>query len=136
MIKAGNFGRWFILIPLLAGICVSCDETGTGNYTSVEGIYTCQESSPHAGVRQYPVEIDKVKDSEDLYIIINFHNKGENEFVYAELEIDTLRISNQTLVDIRVDGKGIVAEEYRSIHLNYLTDDGTTLLDYYSTYSR
>lgn len=102
----------------------------------MKGVYTCQESSPHAGTRQYPVEIDKVKDSENLYIIVNFHNKGQSEFLYAELDIDTLRISNQAIVNIRVDGQGLVGEEYRSIQLNYLTDDGTTIFEYYSSYSR
>lgn len=136
MIKAGRLGRWFLIIPLLGSMCISCDETGTGNYTSIEGVYSCQESSPHAGMRQYPVEIDKVKDSENLYIIVNFHNKGQSEFLYAELDIDTLRISNQVIQNIRVDGQGFIEEEYRSIQLNYLTDDGAAILDYYSAYTR
>lgn len=134
--KAGSINRGFFLILLLGSMCVSCDETGSGNYTSIEGVYTCQESSPHAGTRQYPVEIDKVKDSENLYIIVNFHNKGQSEFLYAELDINTLRISNQIISDIRVEGEGQVAEEYRSIQINYLTDDGNSILDYYSSYTR
>lgn len=122
---------------LLVGMCKSCNETGpSGDYTSIEGVYTCQESSPHAGQRQYPVEIDKVNDSENLYIIVNFHNKGESEFLYAELDINTLRITNQTISNIRVDGEGTVDEEFRSIRLDYLTDDGASILDYYSSYTR
>jgi hypothetical protein len=137
MIRARRVGRWFLMTTLLVGVCTSCNETGpSGDYTSIEGVYTCQESSPHAGLRQYPFEIDKVNDSENLYIIVNFHNKGESEFLYAELDIDTLRITNQVISNIRVDGFGLVDKEFRSIQINYLTDDGTALLDYYSSYSR
>ncbi len=137
MTKEVRFNKLFILIPLLVSMGASCDQTTTpGDYTSIEGVYTCQESSPHAGLRQYPVEIDKVNDAENLYIIVNFHNKGESEFLYAELDIDTLRITSQVISNIRVDGLGVVADEFRSIQLNYLTDDGAAILDYYSTYSR
>jgi len=118
-------------------ISVSCDlNSDPVNYASLTGIYTCQEYSSHAGVRQYPVEIDKVSDSENLYIISNFHNKGESEFLFAELSLDTLRISNQAISELTVNGKGTVGKDFRSILLNYLTDDGQTILDYSSTYSR
>jgi len=134
---AGKAGRWMIIPLLFVGLCTSCDENSpSGDYTSIEGIYTCQESSPHAGVRQYPVEIDKVNDSENLYIIVNFHNKGQNEFLFAELDVDVLLISNQIISDIRVEGEGLVDEEFKSIQLNYFTDDGINELDYYSSYTR
>lgn len=136
MREARKKGNWLVLTALLAGMCISCDKNSDANYSSVEGLYTCQESSSHAGVKQYFVEIDKVNNSENLYIILNFHNKGENEFLYAEIDGNALLISNQSLLEIRVDGEGTVDEEFRSIQLNYLTDDGTTLLDYYAAYTR
>jgi hypothetical protein len=115
----------------------SCDQsTQPGDFSSIEGIYTCQESSSHAGVRNYLVEIDKVKDTENLYIICNFHNKGENEFLFAELQIDTLVIANQPISDISVNGKGPVEPDFRTIWLNYVTDDGITILDYYASFKR
>jgi hypothetical protein len=125
-------GLMLVLLP-----AVSCDQSGPpATYDSIEGIFKCQESSPHAGVRNYLVEIDGVKDAGGLYIISNFHNKGENEFLYAELSDDTLRIQNQPISDITVNGKGPVGTDFRTIHLNYVTDDGITILDYYATYSR
>ena len=137
MIRARRVGRWILITTLLVGVCTSCNETGpSGDYTSIEGVYTCQESSPHAGLRQYLVEIDKVNDSENLYIIVNFHNIGDTEFLYAELDMETLRITSQIISNIKVDGSGVVSDEFRSIQLNYLTDDGAAILEFYSNYSR
>lgn len=130
-------GSWIISLLLILSLGTSCEPNDPpGNYSSIEGIYTCKESSAHTGLRQYPVEIDRVKDTEGLYIISNFHNQGENEFLFAELTGDTLRISNQAITDISVNGKGPVESDFRSIHLNYVTDDGVTILDYYTLFSR
>jgi hypothetical protein len=106
------------------------------SYTSISGIYTCQESSSYSGVRQYPVEIDRVRDTDNQYSISNFHNKGENEFVFAELTDDTLRIFQQAISDISVNGKGPVSDDLRTIMLEYQTDDGIIILDYFTVYKR
>jgi hypothetical protein len=125
-------GLLLVLLP-----AVSCDQSDPqAHYDSIEGIFKCQEASPHAGVRNYLGEIDGVKDAGGLFIISNFHNKGENEFLYAELSNDTLWIVNQPISDISVNGKGPVSADFRTIHLDYVTDDGITILDYYATYSR
>jgi hypothetical protein len=137
MKKVRRSGNWIIILSLLVITGASCDSEDTPeNYTSIEGIYTCQETSSHSGVRQYPIEIDKVKNTVDQYIIINFQNKGENEFIFANLSFDTILIANQAIVDIIVNGKGLVGRDYRSIRLNYLTDDGITILDYHSDCTR
>ncbi len=115
----------------------SCDSNNTsGDYSSIVGIYTCHESSAHSGVRQYPVEIDRVKNSEDQYIILNFNNTGENEFLFAQQSNDTLLIVNQAIAELVVNGEGVIGKDFKSIQLSYLTDDGLTILEYYSTFSR
>lgn len=124
---------WLFILALTAG----CEtDPGTGSPSGLTGVYSCQESSPHSGIRNYLVEIDRVKDSDDLHIISNFHNQGENEFVYASLDGDTLRIVNQVLSGWSIYGKGPVASDLRTIYLYYETDDGITILDYYCTYTR
>jgi len=115
----------------------SCENNNTPvTYTTITGLYTCQEISPHAGLRKYIVEVDQVVDQDNLYIISNFHNQGTNEFLYAELEQDTLVIFNQAISSISVNGKGPVGNDFRTIDLFYETDDGITLLDYNASYSR
>jgi hypothetical protein len=82
------------------------------------------------------VEIDGVKDREAQYIISNFHNLGTNEFLYSELQEDTLRIINQVLGSLRISGKGWVSSDFRTIRFYYETDDGLNIYDYYAVYSR
>ena len=128
-------GILFLLVILSWG--ASCDQDDPPrDYTSIEGIFTCQESSAQAGIRQYLVEIDKVQETEGLYIISNFHNKGETEFLFAELASDSLWITNQAISDISVNGEGPVGPDFRSINLYYETDDGIIILDYYASYTR
>lgn len=127
-----------VFILLLTGVAgIACEQQKPpANFSSIEGIFKCQESSVHAGARNYLVEIDKVKDEEGLFIISNFHNAGENEFLYAELDADTLRIFNQVISSLTVNGKGPVGSDFRSISLFYITDDGTTVLDYFAGLTR
>jgi hypothetical protein len=126
-----------VTIVLILSLGASCDtDDHPINYDTIEGIYTCQESSSHAGTRQYPVEIDAVNNTEGLYIILNFHSKGENEFIFTEVAGDSITISNQAITDISVNGTGTVGSDFRTIRLRYITDDGVTILDYLATYNR
>ncbi len=119
-------------------ICLgtSCDSSQEGVASSVTGVYSCQESSAHSGIRKYLVEIDSVKNQESQYIISNFHNQGANEFIFSELQGDTLRILNQVLGEFRVSGKGWVSPDFRTIQFYYETDDALNIYDFYAVYSR
>jgi hypothetical protein len=126
----------FPVFGLLIGL-ISCEPTETpADYTSIAGVYTCQETSPHAGIRRYVVELNRVSGSDDLYIITNFHNAGEIEFLYAEKDGDSILINNQVISGLVVNGSGSIGEDFRVIDLYYETDDALTLLDYYARYSR
>jgi len=114
----------------------SCESSGEGVATSLKGVYSCQESSSTSGTRKYLVEIDSVRDQSTQYIISNFHNLGTNEFVFSELDGDTLRITNQVLGGLRISGKGWVSPDFRTISLYYETDDALNIYDYYALYTR
>jgi hypothetical protein len=126
-----------VIFGMVLCMAIGCEQANPpGTYSSIEGIFSCRESSAHTGSRQYLVEIDKVHDENDLYIISNFHNRGENEFIYAEYSSDTLQIFNQVLENMTINGKGIVSGDYRTIDLAYITDDGITVLDFFASYTR
>jgi len=137
-IKMGKkFNNIAIAVCITAAMTGACDRnTEPITPTDITGIYNCQESSPHSGLRTYLVEIDKVNETESTYIISNFHNKGENEFLFAEFIQDSLKIFNQAISELSVNGKGPVEADFRSIYLYYETDDGITVLDYYANYTR
>jgi len=129
-----------LILAIVSGLLiipVSCEPAETpATFTSVSGVYTCQETSPHSGVRRYVVEINRVSGSDNLYIITNFHNSGEIEFIYTEKAGDSLLIDNQVITGLVVNGSGSIAEDFRMIDLYYETDDALTVLDYYARYSR
>lgn len=134
-------GRKFVSSLFSVAICwicagTSCESSGDGVPTSVSGVYSCEESSTHSGTRNYLVEIDSIRNREKQYIISNFHNLGTNEFVYSELQGDTLRITNQVLGGLRISGKGWVSPDFRSISLYYETDNAVNIYEYYALYSR
>jgi len=133
-------GKKFISPFLLAGLFFfhACDqgETKPETYASIEGLYSCQENSIHTGLRKYFIEIDRVNDSEDTFIITNFHNLGESEFLYMEYRPDSIHIENQYITNYRIKGKGTADASFRRIELYYETDDGSIIQDYYATYTR
>jgi hypothetical protein len=125
-----------ILLIWCLSAAASCDSSGDGIPASLTGVYSCQESSTNSGIRKYLVEIDSVADSEGQYIISNFHNLGTNEFLFSELQGDTLWIINQVLGNLRISGKGWVSPDFRTIQFYYETDDALNIYDYSAIYSR
>ncbi len=123
-----------LLLPLL--VAASCDERPENVYTNIEGVYTCNERSAHDGIRNFLVEIDKVQAEQNLYIIDNFHNLGDNQFIRAELVGDTLFINNQIIENLTVNGRGAVSSDFKQIEFTYITYDRFVELDYYATFQR
>ncbi len=124
-----KLSRIHLLLWVTALLVISCvkDQDPIAP-EDITGVYSCEEISSHGGIKEYIVEIDRVKDADELYIISNFHNQGENEFLFAEYSKDTLWISNQAILQLSVNGKGPVDSDFRSIFLTYTTDDGISLL--------
>jgi hypothetical protein len=107
-----------------------------GELDDLTGVFSCQESSTHSGLRKYLVEFDPVANSPDQYIISNFHNQGDNEFIYADYHNDTLWIINQLSGDLRINGKGPVDPDFRTVRLYYEIDDGLNIFDFQVLYER
>jgi hypothetical protein len=126
-----------LLLPLLTLLlAASCEEKPEHVYTRIEGVYTCNERSAHAVSSNFLVEIDKVAGEQDLYIIDNFHNMGDNEFIRSRLIGDTLFINNQIIGNLSVNGKGAVSADFKRIEFTYITYDRIVELDYYATFQR
>ncbi len=119
----------------ILSIASSCEEEEI-NYNDIKGVYTCTEASSHSGYRNYIVEIDKVNNQDDLYIILNFHNTGVNEFIYAEYRNDSIYIENQVISTFFVNGKGKVFSDFKRMEILYETDDGVVELEYQVVFER
>lgn len=126
---------FLIICIAFLSIASSCEEKEI-TYTGIKGIYSCVEVSSHSGYRNYIVEIDKVNNQDGLYIILNFHNAGTNEFIYAEYRNDSIFVNDQVIGTFFVSGSGKVYSDFRQIEMSYQTDDGVVELDYQAVFER
>jgi hypothetical protein len=124
-----------ILLPIILITIFSCQQSDM-IYTAVRGIYRCEENSVHSGYKKYLVEIEEVNNNPGQYIISNFHNLGDSEFLYATVRQDSIFIERQINGVLYFNGKGIISKHFNRIDWNYTTDNGITELDYYATFSR
>lgn len=122
------------LLPLL--LFSSCEEKPEVIYSKLDGLYNCTEQSSMYGVKKYFIEIDKTISHDNRYIISNFHNQGDVNWVYTELLMDSLIIPNQSFGTMIISGKGTVNSDFNNIYMYYKIDDGLYEIDYYCTYSR
>ena len=128
---------FYKITAILLLFCSSCGDSKEDIvFNSVKGVYKCQENSVHSGFRSYLVELDSVKNQENLFIILNFHNSGENEFLYAIIRNDSISIENQLINTMFISGEGLISDDLKRIDIFYLTDDGLTQLDYYAKFFR
>jgi len=130
--------RKVIKLALILPICLSSckDPTVDAVYSSPTGIYSCQENSAYSGYRKYLVELDSVQTGSAQFIISNFHNQGDSEFLYATVIGDSIFITRQAISNLTVNGKGRIASDFKTINIQYETSDGLLDLDYYAVYSR
>lgn len=133
----GKSTRNSILITCIAflGLASSCEEKEI-EYTGIKGVYSCVEVSSHSGYRNYIVEIEKVNNQDGLYIILNFHNAGTNEFIYAEYRNDSIFMNDQVIGTFFVSGSGKVYSDFKRMEISYKTDDGVVELDYQAVFER
>jgi len=132
-----NFIRRLPGLLLCCTLLTACNtDPLPGELDNLTGVFSCQESSTYTGVRKYLVEFDQVANSPGQYIISNFHNQGNNEFIYADYQNDTLWIINQLLGDLRISGKGPVDPDFRTVRLYYESDDGLNIYDFHALYER
>ncbi len=125
------------ILILFSFFLLSCERENQDRvYTKIDGVYSCEESSAHSGYRKYIVEIDEVSSQENSFIISNFHNQGNTQFLFANVEGDSLSIENQVIGNLFVNGEGIVGDDFRRIEILYTTDDGRIELDYFVVFSR
>lgn len=137
MTLSNKIVRYVILLIFLTTIG-GCEKKGEDIiYTKLDGIFSCEETSLYtAEYRKYLVEIDKVNSAEDQYIISNFHNQGDTEFLFVENRNDTLYIENQVISGIFINGKGVVNKDFNKIEFSYNADDGSLEIPYFAVFSR
>ena len=115
---------WLLLLAF------SCENEGPAEFTSISGIWRCEEIDETAAVRIFNLDIDKVQSYDDTFLILNFHNAGESDYVRAYSTGDTLQIPLQGLKNFIVSGKGIIAPDFKLLTLDYVIYNNETTRHY------
>lgn len=129
-----KFYHVYILLLILVFSCENKDPGRT--YENIEGAYRCEENHPVSGIRTYLVEIDRVKNETDLYLISNFYDAGYNEFLFARLSGKELMITDQIITGLIVNGTGQVRDDFKWIDWEYEVGDGITTQNMVARYTR
>ena len=118
-----------VLISILASfIFYSCEPDEDVTPSSIEGTWKCKENHLVYGVQNYYVDIENDPNSNRV-LIYNFLDLNasieDSLHVYATLTGKTLNIPQQIIEGHTVLGQGTVANNYKTINLEYTDDDGS-----------
>ena len=124
------------IVFLMAFLVYSCENKPGRTYDTIEGSYRCEENNPISGIRTYLVEIDKVKNETDLFLISNFYDAGYNEFLFTRHAGMELLISDQVITGLLVNGHGQVSDDFKKIDWEYEVSDGITTQNMVARFTR
>lgn len=125
----------FIYATCISLFSISCNKDDS--YTSISGIWTCEEINPIEGIRIYNVDIERRKSADSQFIINNFHNMGNNNFVFAIQDGDSLFIDRQSVFTESFDnGIGVIDSEKKRIELVYNNLNGANEIEVTAVYIR
>ena len=125
-------------ILTLALLLAACGDNEPKVHSSIAGTWRCEETSSLNGTRTYLVDIDRTISDTTQYIITNFYNTGDTEFIKVKLKSNKLTITQQPTSNITVDPKlfsGSVID-LTQIILSYTVRDGLSDVKVEATYSR
>jgi len=119
-----------VLISILASfIFYSCEPDEDVTPGSIEGTWHCKENHYIYEEQWYWVDIENDPNISNRVLIYNFLDLNasitDTFHIYATLTGRTLNIPQQIIEGHTVSGQGTVADNYKTINLEYSDDDGS-----------
>ncbi len=120
-----KIGKLSVIVLLLVFL-LSCGDNGPRVYTSISGAWRCQEINPFLGNRVYLVEIDRKASDTTQYVITNFYDSGDLEYIVVKLKNGQLTLAQQPTADLSVKSftGTLVDTGFKRIELTYKVYDG------------
>ena len=114
--KGLNRLKWFAVCL----VAVACDPGDKDiNYTSIKGLWKCEETDEYSNVKIFNTDIDEVLNYENAFIISNFHNVGEDLFIRVTVSDYQLMIPSQSVNTLFVSGNGEIRIDFKTIVTEY-----------------
>lgn len=128
----------FRFLNLLAVILLlaACGDNDPKVHTTIAGTWRCEETSSLNGTRTYLIDIDQTISDTTQYLISNFYNTGDVEYIKVKLKSNKLTITQQPTSNITVSGFSGTVIDLTKINLNYTVRDGLSDIKVEATYSR
>ncbi len=127
---------------VLTCICIvsSCKNNEPVLRTSIAGAWMCEEFNPliMGGSRRYIVDVERERTDTTKYVIFNFHNAGDDEFVRTTYKNKILTITEQPLgigMTVR-SGNGSASADFKRMDITYTIFDGMNEVEVNAVYSR
>jgi len=128
----------FRFLNLLAVILIltACGDNDPKVHTTIAGTWRCEETSSLNGTRTYLVDIDQTISDTTQYLISNFYNTGDVEYIKVKLKSNKLTITQQPTSNITVSNFSGTVIGLTQINLSYTVRDGLSDVKVEATYSR
>lgn len=123
-------------ILTLALLIAACGDNEPKVHTSIAGTWRCEETSSLNGTRTYLIDIDQTKSDTTQYLISNFYNTGDTEFIKVKLKSNKLTITQQPTSNITVSSLSGTVIDLTQIMLSYTVRDGLNDIKIEASYSR
>lgn len=129
---------YLTLLLTIMLISSACKDDSPATYSSIEGIWRCEESSATTGNRAYLVDIYRKSTDTTQYVITNFYNTGDMEYIVVKLKSGKLSLSQQPTADISIKAFAgtLTGNNYKNIGFSYTVYDGTRDINFTANYSR
>lgn len=124
-----------VFLFLSVVLMIACDDNGPSTHSSIVGTWRCEEYTP-SGTRSYLVDIDRRVSDTTQYVVSNFHNTGDVEFVILKLKSNKLSLAENSTSNITVSALSGTVIDLTQININYKIYDGRTNTAVEAVYSR
>lgn len=119
---------------ILSFTIISCSD-GSSNHTSISGSWRCEEYTG-SGTSTYLLDIDRLRSDTSQYMISNFYNMGDNEFIVVKLKNGKLSLTQQPTSSYTVKSFSGTVKDLENIALTYTIYDGQSDVLVNANYSR
>jgi hypothetical protein len=126
----------YILPVVIIAFILSCTDKQDIIYSGIEGLWKCEELDEQSNVSNFNVDIENVKNYDNIFIISNFHNTGEDTYIRASVNDSIITISKQAYEFIQVEGIGKISSDFKLIELNYIITDESRTMSYQAVFYR
>ena len=126
----------FINLIAVCLLFVSCGDNDPKVHTSIAGTWRCEETSSINGTRSYLIDIDRTISDTSQYIITNFYNSGDAEYIKVRLKNNKLTITQQPTSNLTVSSLSGTVIDLKQILMSYSVRDGLNDIKVEASYSR